>query len=106
MISKKRYWGLALPIYECRDCGNCRRHRQRDRAAGARCRGLGRVRRAHSPHRPWIDDVKIACSKCGETVSRIKDVGNPWLDAGIVPFSTLHYRNDRGVLGEVVSRPT
>ena len=49
----------------------------------------------HTPHRPWIDEVKIACSRCGETVSRIKDVGNPWLDAGIVPFSTLHYRHDR-----------
>ena len=49
----------------------------------------------HTPHRPWIDEVKIACSACGETVSRIKDVGNPWLDAGIVPFSTLRYRHDR-----------
>ncbi|HEY7419360.1 MAG TPA: DUF5915 domain-containing protein, partial [Ktedonobacteraceae bacterium] len=48
----------------------------------------------HSPHRPWIDAVKIKCKGCGEVVSRIKDVGNPWLDAGIVPFSTLHYRTD------------
>ena len=49
----------------------------------------------HSPHRPWIDAVKIACSSCGEQISRIRDVGNPWLDAGIVPFSTIGYRNDR-----------
>ena len=48
----------------------------------------------HSPHRPWVDAVKIQCTKCGAEVSRIKDVGNPWLDAGIVPFSTLHYRTD------------
>ena len=38
--------------------------------------------------------MTIACSTCGEPVSRIPDVGNPWLDAGIVPFSTLHYRED------------
>ena len=62
MISKKRYWGLALPIYECAACGNVRGHRQRDRAAGARGRGLGRVR-GHTPHRPWIDAVKIACAQ-------------------------------------------
>ena len=49
----------------------------------------------HSPHRPWIDEVKIACEECGVTVSRIKDVGNPWLDAGIVTFSTLGYRHDK-----------
>ena len=49
----------------------------------------------HSPHRPWIDAVKVRCPQCGQTVSRIRDVGNPWLDAGIVPFSTLGYRNDR-----------
>ncbi len=48
----------------------------------------------HTPHRPWVDAVRIACSGCGQPVERIKDVGNPWLDAGIVPFSTLHYRED------------
>jgi isoleucyl-tRNA synthetase len=42
----------------------------------------------HSPHKPFIDEVKIKCSKCNEVVSRLNDVGNVWLDAGIVPFST------------------
>ena len=42
-------------------------------------------------HRPYVDEIKIKCSKCGKIVSRIKDVGNPWLDAGIVPFSTMGY---------------
>ena len=42
-------------------------------------------------HRPYIDEVKIKCSKCGKRVSRILDVGNPWLDAGIVPYSTMGY---------------
>jgi isoleucyl-tRNA synthetase len=41
-----------------------------------------------------VDAVKIACSRCGKAISRIPDVGNPWLDAGIVPFSTMHYRTD------------
>ena len=40
-------------------------------------------------HRPWIDEIKIKCKKCGEEVERIKDVGDAWLDAGIVPFSTI-----------------
>src|SRR5690606_3027832 len=49
----------------------------------------------HTPHRPYIDAIKIACPECGAKAARIPDVGNPWLDAGIVAFSTLEYRRDR-----------
>ena len=83
MISKKRYWGLALPIYECAACGNVEVIGSEDGAARPCGRRLGRVRGSHAAP-SWIDEVKIACSACGGTVSRIKDVGNPWLDAGIV----------------------
>jgi isoleucyl-tRNA synthetase len=94
MISKKRYYGLALPIYECKACGKFEvigsETQLKDRAVSGWLEFEG-----HSPHRPWVDAVKIACSDCGATVERIKDVGNPWLDAGIVPYSTLNYRHDR-----------
>jgi isoleucyl-tRNA synthetase len=49
----------------------------------------------NSPHRPYIDAVKIRCEKCGGLATRVADVGNPWLDAGIVPFSTMRYSTDR-----------
>ncbi|MCK4812862.1 MAG: class I tRNA ligase family protein, partial [Candidatus Marinimicrobia bacterium] len=45
-------------------------------------------------HKPYIDNIKIKCSKCGAAVERIPDVGNPWLDAAIVPYSTMHYITD------------
>ena len=45
-------------------------------------------------HRPWVDEVKIKCPKCGEVVSRVPEVGDAWLDAGIVSFSTLNYLDD------------
>ena len=93
MISKKRYYGLALPIYECA-CGSIDviggDEELKERAVEGWEEFAG-----HSPHRPWIDAVKVRCSRCGETVSRIADVGNPWLDAGIVPYSTLDYRHNR-----------
>ncbi len=93
MISKKRYWGLALPIYKC-TCGYFEvigsETELEERAISGWDEFVG-----NSPHRPWIDAVKIACSECGNTVERIKDVGNVWLDAGIVPFSTIGYRSDR-----------
>ena len=56
----------------------------------------------HTPHRPWIDQVKIRNPKTGNLMSRIPDVGNPWLDAGIVPYSTMGYNTRPGLLGEVV----
>ncbi|MEO8571226.1 MAG: class I tRNA ligase family protein [Chloroflexota bacterium] len=93
MISKKRYWGLALPIYDCSACGTVEviggREELRERAVEGWEQFEG-----HTPHRPFVDAVKIACSGCGGPVERIRDVGNPWLDAGIVPFSTLHERED------------
>ena len=94
MISKKRYYGLALPIYKCRDCGHFEVIGSEVELKERAVEGWDRFE-GHSPHRPWIDEVKIACEECGTTVSRIKDVGNPWLDAGIVTFSTLGYRHDK-----------
>jgi isoleucyl-tRNA synthetase len=94
MISKKRYYGLALPIYDCEHCGTFDVVGGRDELERRAIEGLPEFE-GHTPHRPWVDAVKIACSGCGRPVSRIPDVGNPWLDAGIVPFSTLHFREDR-----------
>jgi isoleucyl-tRNA synthetase len=49
--------------------------------------------------RPWIDDVPVRCEECGEEVRRIEEVGDVWLDAGIVPFSTLGWENAERVPG-------
>ncbi len=93
MISKKRYYGLALPIYKCADCGSFEIMGSEDELRERAVEGWEDFE-GHSPHRPWIDAVKIRCDGCGEKLSRIRDVGNPWLDAGIVSFSTLEYRRD------------
>ncbi len=93
MISKKRYWGLALPIYDCAACGTIDIIGGRDELKRRAVEGWDALE-GHTPHRPFVDAVKIGCPTCGEPVERIKDVGNPWLDAGIVPFSTLHFRED------------
>ena len=94
MISKKRYWGLTLPIYDCPQCGSFEVIGSETELKERAVEGWQEFE-GHTPHRPWVDAVKIACKKCGTVVSRVKDVGNPWLDAGIVPYSTLHYRTDR-----------
>jgi len=94
MISKKRFWGLALPIWECQECGNFDVIGSKEELKSRSVEGWETFE-GHTPHRPWLDAIKIRCSKCGAKASRIPDVGNPWLDAGIVAYSTLPYRHDR-----------
>ncbi len=88
LISKKRYWGLALPIWHCEDCNKFEVIGSKDELKERAVEGWKEFE-GNSPHRPWIDSIKIKCSKCESLISRIPDVGNPWLDAGIVPFSAL-----------------
>ena len=94
MISKKRYWGLALPIWICEGCGH---HEVIGDEVELKARAIAGWDDfdGHTPHRPHIDAVKLECTQCSSVMSRIPDVGNPWLDAGIVPFSTLSYRADQ-----------
>ena len=99
MISKKRYYGLALPIYDCEACGAFEVIGSETELQARAVEGWD-VFEGHSPHKPFVDAVKIACAKCGAPVSRIPDVGNPWLDAGIVPYATLKYRDDRSYFDE------
>jgi len=93
MISKKRYWGLALPIWVCKDCGHFHVIGDEKELQERAIEGWDEFK-GHTPHRPFIDKIKIKCNDCGSTMSRIPEVGNPWLDAGIVSFSTLSYRED------------
>ena len=94
MISKKRYYGLALPIWECTDCDGWEVIGSKDELRERAVAGWEDFD-GHSPHRPWVDAVEIACTSCGGVARRTTDVGNPWLDAGIVGLSTLKWNTDR-----------
>ncbi len=88
-ISRRRYYGLPLPFYPC-SCGHLN-------VIGSRAeleeRALGGLDQLEELRRPWIDEVPIRCEVCGEPAQRIEEVGDVWLDAGIVPFSTLGWQS-------------
>ena len=93
MISKKRFWGLALPIWQFEDdsfyvIGSKEELKKLAVEGWKEFEG-------NTPHRPWIDKIKIKHPKTGLIGTRVLDVGNPWLDAGIVGFSTLQYRTNK-----------
>ncbi|MFN2199368.1 MAG: isoleucine--tRNA ligase [Anaerolineales bacterium] len=91
MISKKRYWGLALPIWVCSGCKHYELIGDEHELEARAVEGWETFQ-GHTPHRPYVDAIKLQCPQCGGVMSRIPDVGNPWLDAGIVSFSTMGYR--------------
>jgi isoleucyl-tRNA synthetase len=91
-ISRKRFYGLPLPFYPCEACGKLTVIGSKEELmmlGGKKAYSLPEL------HRPWIDDINIVCPHCGAMISRIPEVGDVWLDAGIVPFSTLGYFNNR-----------
>ena len=87
-ISRRRYWGLPLPFYPCHACGHLTVIGSKAHLEERAISGLDQLRELH---RPWIDRVVIRCEACEAPVHRIDAVGDAWLDAGIVPFSTLGY---------------
>lgn len=92
-ISRRRYYGLPLPFYKC-ECGHLTvvgsKEELRELAVDKEA-----VDNLQELHRPFIDKVKIRCPHCGREVERIPQVGDVWLDAGIVPYSTLKYFEDK-----------
>lgn len=91
-ISRRRFWGLPLPFYHCESCGEFTvvgSKRELEERAVCGIEGLKEL------HRPWIDGVKIRCNKCKGEAKRIEAVGDCWLDAGIISFSTLDYLHDK-----------
>src|SRR5579884_2163555 len=88
-ISRRRYYGLPLPFYPCA-CGHLNVIGSKAELAERALEGMEQLEELR---RPWIDRVPIRCESCGERVERIAEVGDVWLDAGIVPFSTLGWES-------------
>jgi isoleucyl-tRNA synthetase len=92
-ISRRRYYGLPLPFYPC-GCGQLN-------VIGSKAELLERAtapaEELEELRRPWVDAIRIRCESCGGEVERIAEVGDVWLDAGIVPFSTLGWESAKYV---------
>ena len=87
-ISRNRYWGTPLNIWECEDCG-CQE------SIGSRAELAERSGNPDAAkvelHRPYIDEVTFTCKKCGGTMKRVPEVIDCWFDSGAMPFAQHHY---------------
>jgi isoleucyl-tRNA synthetase len=85
-ITRQRFWGCPVPIWECEKCGHVTvigsAEELKSKAVDNKI--------PEDLHRPWIDEIKIKC-KCGEEVSRIPDVIDVWIDSGTASWNSLEY---------------
>ena len=87
-ISRNRYWGTPLNIWECEDCGH--QISVGSRAELAELSGDPEAAKIEL-HRPYIDAVEIKCPCCGKTMRRVPEVIDCWFDSGAMPFAQHHY---------------
>ena len=87
-ISRNRYWGTPLNVWECEGCGHMEAIGSREELA----------KRSGNPdaakvelHRPYIDEVTFTCPDCGKTMHRVPEVIDCWFDSGAMPFAQHHY---------------
>jgi len=87
-LSRDRYWGTPLPIWECRG-EECDGRFCAGSVAELRERARGEV--PGDLHRPFIDGVILDCEKCGGEMRRVESVIDTWYDSGAMPFAQFHY---------------
>lgn len=89
-LSRNRYWGTPLPIWEC-ECGERDCIGSYAELAERSTTPLDPSSPDFDPHRPHVDNIKLSCSKCGKEMSRVPEVIDCWYDSGAMPFAQLHY---------------
>ena len=87
-LSRDRYWGTPLPIWECASDG-CDGRFCAGSVAELRERARGEV--PEDLHRPYIDEVAVECERCGGEMRRVESVIDTWYDSGAMPFAQFHY---------------
>ncbi|HON81442.1 MAG TPA: isoleucine--tRNA ligase [Methanoregulaceae archaeon] len=83
-ISRQRYWGIPIPIWECRSCGRTRVFgtvRELEEASGSLL---------PDPHRPYVDEIPVPCT-CGGSMRRVEDIFDVWFDSAVASWATLGF---------------
>ncbi len=92
-VSRQRYWGIPLPIWECDKCKHISvvgsLEELKSIAVNKR-----EVEKLTDLHRPYIDAIEAKCSECGGAMHRVKDVADVWLDSSIAFKASIGSEDD------------
>ena len=80
-VSRNRFWGAPIPVWECEDCEN-------QKAIGS----IDKLdKEPEDLHRPHIDRVTMDCQSCGGEMKRVEEVFDCWFESGSMPYGQFHY---------------
>jgi isoleucyl-tRNA synthetase len=86
-LSRERYWGTPLPVWECGDC----RHQYCIGSVEELSQLSGKDLTNLDMHRPHVDHVHFACQECGGKMTRVPELIDVWFDSGAMPYAQWHY---------------
>lgn len=86
-LSRERYWGTPLPVWECEDC----RHQYCIGSVEELSQLSGKDLTNLDMHRPHVDSVHFACQECGGKMTRVPELIDVWFDSGAMPYAQWHY---------------
>jgi isoleucyl-tRNA synthetase len=86
-LSRERYWGTPLPVWECADC----KHQHCIGSVAELSQLSGRNLKDLDMHRPHVDNVNFPCQKCGGKMTRVPELIDVWFDSGSMPYAQWHY---------------
>ncbi len=86
-LSRERYWGTPLPVWECEEC----KHRECMGSVAELSEKVGRDLSDLDLHRPYVDEVLYTCPECGGRMRRTLDLIDVWFDSGSMPYAQWHY---------------
>lgn len=87
-ISRQRYWGIPIPVWQCETCDRQRVFgtvAELNEASGASLT---------DPHRPYVDEITVPC-ECGKTMSRVEDIFDVWFDSAVASWATLNFPREK-----------
>ena len=87
-ISRKRYWGTPLNVWQCESCDHQFAPKSIDEL---RRNSMEETAENLELHKPYVDEVKVCCEKCGSLMTRTPEVIDVWFDSGSMPFAQYHY---------------
>ena len=92
-LSRQRYWGIPMPIWECEECGN--------REVIGDVDEIDLDPEVDDLHRPHVDEATFECEECGGTMQRIPDVIDVWFDSGIASWASIGYPMEKGEFEDI-----